>query len=95
MSEELGRILLTPLVPGFTELFSGMEGSGSLTDFLLSAGGSLVDLLLSGNSGGLWWPVDSSRRVLKIILIWLISDGEAFPTNILAKGNKSFKFPFV
>ena len=54
MSEELGRILLTPLVPGLTELSSGMEGSGSLTDFLLSAGGSLVDLLLSGNSGGLW-----------------------------------------
>ena len=51
MSEELGRILLTPLVPGFTELSSGMEGSGSLTDFLLSTGGSLVDLLLSGNSG--------------------------------------------
>ena len=56
MSEELGRIVLTPLVPSFTELSSGMEGSGSLTDFLLSAGGSLVVLLLSGNSGGLWWP---------------------------------------
>ena len=53
MSEELGRTLLTPLVPGFTELSSGVEGSGSLTDFLLSAGGSLVDLLLSGNAGGL------------------------------------------
>ena len=69
MSEELGRILLTPHVPGFTELSSGMEGSGSFTDFLLSAGGSLVDLLLSGNSGHLWWPGGSSRRVLKIILI--------------------------
>ena len=54
MSDELGRILLTPLVPGFTETSSGMAGSGSLTVFLLSAGGSLVDLLLSGNSGGLW-----------------------------------------
>ena len=54
MSEELGRILLAPLVPGFTELSSGMEGSGSLTDFLLSAGGSLGYFLLSGNSGGLW-----------------------------------------
>ena len=53
MSVELGRILLAPLVPGFTVVSSGMEGSGSLTDFLLSGGGSLVDFLLPGSSGGM------------------------------------------